>query len=887
MATNRIAEIADDIAAMVNGGMSISGAMRRLRSYNAPEDLLSDAQREYERRVGRIRNLRDPQVLVEQAKMQGYWYAGPRQDDIFWPGLRDQLGAELADDALASVNDASDKVLQLMRPPGVEEFATRGLVLGYVQSGKTTNFMAVISKAADVGYRLFIVLSGITDNLRSQTQERLEGKLVGGLTDQWYLLTSLDSDFFSPENAGFLLGNQDHRLLAVVKKNPYRLRRLKKWLDSAGPDRLGRCPILVIDDEADQASIDVGVRGRTSKINGLIRQILERPKAAYIAYTATPFANLLIDPSESGDLYPRDFVVDLPRPQGYFGPEQIFGREPLTQEEADAGAIDGLDVIRHVPPDDIPLVQPPRGRGAVNSWEASIAPSLDDALCWFAMSTSARRSRGLGNPHATMLIHTSMLAAAHQKLAEPLRELLANIGRRVREGDSALRERMRRQWEDEKARLTQTEPELPAVSFDAVWYGLPEVLDRATVVIDDYLSDQRLSYSSEEPATAVVIGGNTLSRGLTLEGLCCSYFVRSASAYDTLLQMGRWFGYRAGYGDFTRIWMTSDLEQWFFDLARVEEEIRRDIRRYADENLRPSRLAVRIRSHPAMAITAAAKMRAAVRAQMTYSGQRPQTILFHHRNAQWLEANMTATRSLIAEALTATEETVFGTGRRGVANVPVSAVIKFLSSYRFHERSQELRSDLLSRYIEQENKAGALLRWNIVIIEHPDDANGTVDLGLSSKINLIQRAKLDIRDLAWANIKALISTIDRVADMPQTNQELRNIIDSQTDAKWRALRDDVLGDVGLLALYPISKDSQPRSPAKPDGTLRRMPLDAEDHVIGVALFFPTARGRDSDVTYYCADLRAEAIEDVDEEQEQIQLADAVDEQAAEQGDTAK
>ena len=123
--------------------------------------------------------------------------------------------------------------------------------------------------------------------------------------------------------------------------------------------------------------------------------------------------------------------------------------------------------------------------------------------------------------------------------------------------------------------------------------------------------------------------------------------------------------------------------------------------------------------------------------------------------------------------------------------------------------------------------------------------------------------------------------------MPHTSQNLRKMVDPATDANWRQLRDDVLGDVGLLALYPISKDSMPRPAARPEGTLRRVPLGAIDHMIGVSFFFPTARGMDSDVTYYCADLRAEAIEDVDEEQEQIQLADAVDEQAAEQGSTAK
>ena len=230
-----------------------------------------------------------------------------------------------------------------MRPPGSPTVATRELVLGYVQSGKTTNFMSVVAKAADVGYRLFVVLSGITDNLRFQTQDRLDDFLVGENAHRWYLLTDAENDFVNPGNAANLLGPGDDRLLAVIKKNPSRLRRLLRWLDSAGQAVLQECPILIVDDEADQASVDVGSKGRTSRINGLIRQILDKPKAAYIAYTATPFANLLIDPSTPTDLYPRDFIVELPKPGDYFGPEKVFGREPITAEEGEDGT-DGLDL---------------------------------------------------------------------------------------------------------------------------------------------------------------------------------------------------------------------------------------------------------------------------------------------------------------------------------------------------------------------------------------------------------------------------------------------------------------------------------------------------------------------------------------------------------------
>ena len=275
-----LTELADHIAVAVSGGDTIEAAVRRLQKLAVPGDALEAARKLYEIKVGRIRDLRDPGALVDKERLYGYWYAGPKDSDVFWPALQEQLLPKLGSDAVTGIDTSSSKVLGLMRPPGTPAIDTRGLVLGYVQSGKTTSFMSVISKAADVGYRCFVVLSGITDNLRSQTQERLELEMVGDLDEQWFRLTDLEGDFQSPGNAANLLGRRDHRLLAVVKKNPYRLRRLVRWLESAGEFTLEQCPILIIDDEADQASLDVGLRGRTSRINGLIRQILNQPKAA-------------------------------------------------------------------------------------------------------------------------------------------------------------------------------------------------------------------------------------------------------------------------------------------------------------------------------------------------------------------------------------------------------------------------------------------------------------------------------------------------------------------------------------------------------------------------------------------------------------------------------
>ncbi len=442
---DQAAELVDEITVYVRGGDSIEHAVRRLqRRGNIPDELITAARRTYEYRVGLIREMRDPLSLVDQELRTGGWYDGPAVHDQFWWPLRERLATELDGDAVDVVDKASSRILFLMRPAGAPEIRTRGLVLGYVQSGKTTSFISVIAKAADVGYRMIIVLSGITDSLRAQTQERLEGTLVAG-DPAWHWLTYQDADFNEPpRNAPGLLRDPRKRLLAVVKKNPARLRRLATFIEAAGDGVLKDCPILVVDDEADQASIDVGPRGRQSRINALIRRILRNPKAAYLAYTATPFANLLIKPNEFEGLYPRDFVVTLGRPpEDYFGPAQIFGREPLAADDPDVPVDDGLDIIRRVAPDEIAMVQPPAARGAAVGWSPSVPDSLAAALRWFVLTTAARRARDGVASHSTMLIHTTMLTAGHDALASQIATHLAGLARAIHDGDAQLLARLR------------------------------------------------------------------------------------------------------------------------------------------------------------------------------------------------------------------------------------------------------------------------------------------------------------------------------------------------------------------------------------------------------------------------------------------------------------
>ncbi|OHV42083.1 hypothetical protein BCD49_00245 [Pseudofrankia sp. EUN1h] len=848
-------ETADTIAMMVAGGSSADGAIRRLSRYT-PNDVLANARELYEKRTQRVRSFDDVHVLLNRERETGTWYAGPRPDHRFWPVLEKRLRfSGIPDESMNALNRTSDRVVSLLRPPGTAEINVRGLVLGYVQSGKTTNFMSVIAKAADVGYRLVIVLSGLTENLRAQTQGRLQSMLVEDLEAHWHLLTYPEADFTVRGNARQLLSNPDHRLLAVVKKNPHRLRRLVRWMRQAGDEVVANCPILVIDDEADQASINVSLKDRSS-INGLIGQILRQPKTAYIAYTATPFANLLIDPEKEDDLYPRDFVVDLPRPDGYFGPEKLFGRDPLTIDEVEA-LDQGLDIIRQIPEDEAVAIRPPRVKDGLDLWEPDITLSLIDALQWFLLATAARRARPDGGLHNSMLIHTSMNARAHFATKAPVEKILHQLRKDVTNSRTAVLASLRSQWEEESAKLPSASQGLSPVTWAEIEKYLPAVLADVRVIVDNYLSKDRLSYGDPAGITAVVIGGNTLSRGLTLEGLTCSYFVRASSAYDTQLQMGRWFGYRRGYGDLPRIWMTDELKEWFFALATVEEEIRRDIRRYEVEELSPLEVPVRIRTHPAMAITSAAKMRDAVDAEISFSRHREQTILFHHRDQDWLLHNQDATRRLVQQVGATpvsmpSEHLLF-------RSVPSALIEAFLSDYRFHEEAFRMKGDLLREYIASQNRQGFLRTWNVVVMNRTGSgSDGAIDLGLGRPVGLLKRSRLPMPSKPYANIKALISTTDRVADLQLGSKELGELHGGKPDDnKLRVYREDVLGDVGLLCVYPIDKVSEPR---RLEGSSPRVALDAVEHVIGLGIFFPKAGGVRSEITYKSADLSNRQLE---------------------------
>jgi hypothetical protein len=787
------------------------------------------------------------------------WYPGPTPKDKFWNALYDQFQSEgWNDDRLLSVNRSSDKVVAHTERPDKSTWGTRGLVVGYVQSGKTTNFLATAAKMADLEYGLIIVLSGIHNALRKQTQMRLEEALARVPAKDWFRLTELDRDFRLPsfDAAALLSGNQTG--VAVVKKNASVLRKLKKWLETDGArTALKERPMLVIDDEADQASVE------TNTINPLITDLLKlASKSTYIGYTATPFANVFINPYDKSDLYPRDFILSLPRPDGYFGPEKIFGRDVVTSELGSTDEPeDGYDMVRIVPDEDVAKLRP--GTKDAATFVPELTAEFADALDWFWLATAARRTRGdLG--HSSMLVHTTVKTSAHEAFRPVIEEYRAATSAGLRIDGSKTEKRLRSLWERESAKVPSLDPRRTTSTFDELLPALIPAVAEARVVLDNFRSTDRLDYNSRPSQVVIAVGGNTLSRGLTLEGLVVSFFVRAASAYDTLMQMGRWFGYRTGYEELPRIWMTEELQNNFRHLSRVEYEMRDDIDRFQREDVTPEQAAVRISTHPALRITA--KMGAASPQFVSFEGRRFQTRYFHNQDSTWLQKNLDAASRLLADCDRAGIELETGsTGARLFRHVPSGLVQQFLSSYSVHSASKDVDPALMSEYIDRCVNAvdKSLSTWSVAIVESPQGREAAVgDLS----VRLVTRGRVnDKENPERADIKTLMSKEDRVADLHLTRSEARRTQENDL----RSLRDSdkTAHGEGLLVLYFIDPQGGQGGGVRHD----RLSMAAEVIPVGIGIVFPSQSSKELVVaaSKVSVDLSAMEIETPDDRAEGV------------------
>ena len=696
--------------------------------------------------------------------------ARAEMDPYYWVRYKDYLFREklFPPSGISTLDEVTDRILDLMENPANEDaWDRRGMVIGHVQSGKTANYTGLICKAADAGYKLIVVIAGVHNNLRSQTQSRIDEGFVGrdsarllskrpdrfvGVGIQNNLrrpvtFTNTHRDFNKTmaTGVGIPLQNLTEPAVFVIKKNSSTLKNLIEWIrehSSVGEGQRVAAPMLLIDDEADNASINIRHgAGEVSRINGQIRELLRIfSRSCYVGYTATPFANIFIDPGTKDemlgeDLFPRSFIVSLDPPSNYFG--------------ASAAFLDNGDLyIRHIDDNDdqLPI------RHAQDIAVSSIPQSLNDAVRTFILGRAIRLLRRQEGQHSSMLVNASRFMNVQSQLRNEIHSRLDSIQSSVRVNGAlpparaladpeidALREVWMREFSDTEFDWPQVQKRLHEAASPI---AVVEVNSRSRGTLD-YAGNQ------QDGLNVIAVGGFSLSRGLTLEGLMVSYFLRNSMMYDTLMQMGRWFGYRQGYEDLCRIWMPEEARGWYEHIAESIEELRVELRSMEASGATPEDFGLKVRSHPdTLIVTARNKMGtgAPVIVSIGLAGKLVETHILR-KDPESLESNRVAAGNLSQRldqagfSIQGAESTEFGLL---LQKVPVGPVLEFLREYRNHEGSLLTYGDPIRRYIE-ERADDELTKWDVLfasVREH----RGRPDGVLGRTIWCQQRGEGTIRD---------------------------------------------------------------------------------------------------------------------------------------------
>jgi hypothetical protein len=682
----------------------------------------------------------------------------------FWDRYAKYLEREQAwaPQTVENLDHDTDMVLErLENPLRTGDWDRRGMVVGSVQSGKTANYTGLINKALDAGYKLIIVLAGIHSNLRSQTQLRIDEGVIGFDTqknsklsqdNRWIgvgqtpgprlrisaLTNSADNGDFNRHSAPGLLSLGGDPVILVVKKNSRVLKNLlAAVLPSSGPNtsennkrRIKDVPLLLIDDEADNASINVKVRkdedeepNRVSAINGRIRELLSSfEKVAYVGYTATPFANIFINPDaktekHDDDIFPRSFIVNVRAPSHYVGPAKVFGLD--GDEDTNIEAAEGLPIIRSA--EDGADAFPPGHRK--DHVPLALPSSLREAIRFFMLAAAARHARGQGNKHCSMLIHVTRFVAVQERVAVLVSAELKALADRIANGDGtrkpSLIDELKELWESDFAPTSAAigSEGGKAVAWEEVLASLHAATSKVTVVTVNGFAKEALDYKEHEAVgrSVIAIGGDKLSRGLTLEGLAVSYFLRTTRMYDTLMQMGRWFGYRPGYLDVCRLYTTAELVQWYRHIALAEAELRKEFDYMERAGLTPENYGLRVRTHPGgMIITALNKMGWNQVVELSCAGTLVQSAHLPKdarigRNAARTEAFLRALPNPPAQ-----------NDERSLVwrEIPAEAVADYVTGMEYPIHSLRMAGADLAAFIRKQNQQGELVRWTVALLSN-------------------------------------------------------------------------------------------------------------------------------------------------------------------------
>ncbi|OCH04485.1 Z1 domain-containing protein [Aliivibrio fischeri] len=816
-----------------------------------------------------------------------------KQNRRYWQRYREYLEPKLPWSAIDALDESTDNILGMLEDPNREgPWDRRGMVVGHVQSGKTGNYTSLINKAADAGYKIIIVLAGLHNNLRAQTQMRLDEGFLGfetnpdrsaqhrvigvGKIDKDpsirpnYATNRQEKGDFNKSQSGMGITPEQRPWLFVVKKNKSVLEGLLEWIQvnvahnstydrqNKSLKRVQQLPLLLIDDEADNASIDtnelqhgpVNDDHSPTAINSCIRQILNSfSKKAYVAYTATPFANIFIHDKaetqlEGRDLFPESFIVNLSAPSNYVGPSKMFS------EESEFDAIREISDHKEWMPTSTKSTHVP-----IHPSEEGFPNSLKEAIHSYLLATTIRYIRGQKDEHSSMLIHVARFTYIQSVVYLTIENYIRKVNQLLSwqtGGHKKILTELHSLWTRDFCNTN----DFHSLEWKEIERTLITLISEIKVKQINGTAKDVLDYNdSSLPQRVIAIGGDKLARGLTLEGLCTSYFLRCSRMYDTLMQMGRWFGYREGYADLCRLYTTADLAEWFGHISKAAAELREEFEQMVTSGQKPIHYGLKVRSHPTLLVTSRLKMRNSEQLRLSFSGTIAETVTFHNtknhieRNYQSFK-NLTNSLGPSSPVSTFNGEKFQESKNRVMwCDIPAQKVIDFLSSYVTHEESVKVNSVLMSNFIhEMVDIHDELKLWDVAVI----GGKSKQKLDFDDDIRLVERTFKPYENRV--SIGRLLSSRDEFIGLSDTDYQAAM---GQTLALWEKTKSEhnrkqptepagiqvrkVKGAKkqakGLLLLYPLYPDPTNLPPV-------------EQPIIGIGVSFPSSSSNTQGTEYY-------------------------------------
>lgn len=682
------------------------------------------------------------------------------------------------------LDDFTDKILdKCENPKKTGSWDRRGMVVGHVQSGKTSNYVGLINKATDAGYKVIIVIAGTISSLRRQTQERIDSGYIGRNSSAFIRenenkivgvgkykadtdIYSLTSSYYKTGDEGDFSQSVANRLnipigknpvIFVIKKNKSILENLIDWFSKDvntkiidGSPKLFDTPVLIIDDEADAASVNATKTIEEIKtINKLIRTLINLfNQSTFIGYTATPYANLFI-PQEYNedvttivkkkkykigeDLFPRDFIINLKAPTNYIGAAKVFGLNNTEEKEP-------LDIFRVIDDYDPPFYK------VVNKTNKNDLPeylpqSLEKAIKSFILTCAIRRLRGQENKHNSMLIHVALLVKWIDRVALLVNQKMKIYSNAIKSEDEQLLKELEDLYNDDFVLTTNNI--LQNIDYKDIrikqhnWDEVKNELKKAVSKIEvravhgtkstsnlEYHEIDEIDYNRHEKGLSVIaVGGSRLSRGITLEGLSVSYYLRTTKMYDSLMQMGRWFGYRPGYVDLCRLYTTEQIFEWFNHITMATEEMRNDFDELTITHQRPKDFKLKVRNHEGlMTITSLAKLNFSTTIHISFSGTNRQTYQLNKTKIS-IDNNFKAFKSLISTiGLPDQENRIKAREKIRYLFYPkqsIDPICDFLDNFRTEQPN--IKNGMFSDYIKAQFKDNNISEWSICIVSNTDE----------------------------------------------------------------------------------------------------------------------------------------------------------------------